>query len=314
MLCDQVAQPAGRSAPRYVPVELDVGLAGGPTPASAASAPPAGMPPAISAADSRVITACRLIPFSTSVTRSLSPPELISIEVCPFLRQSRTPSFFGSAIHVHIPRALHPKLSLPPFSLTHGCRGGPGTPSLIVKGLLSTCFIIFVIAHTRWHLLTSWRRCALARAVARRAVARSVAMTASFSRSPAVPSAAPSFSGFPAIKAAAPALHTAVLGCSSESANAVRTDLALLRRAADHWHCPRPDDGVESGLPSFFSAKLGKRSSLPFKRHGTCMEHAAGASLGPRHRPRGSPRGSQGLNRGSRPEPAAWQRGRLAVL
>ena len=35
-------------------------------------------------------------------------------------------------------------------------------------------------------------------------------MTASFCRSPAVPSAAPSFSGFPAIKAAAPALHTAV--------------------------------------------------------------------------------------------------------
>ena len=126
MLCDQAAQPAGRSAPRYVLVELDVALAGGPTPASAASAPPAGMPPAISAADSRVITACRVIPFSTSVTRSLSPPELISIEIRPFLRQSLTPSFSGSSIPVHIPRALHPELSLPPFSLTHGVAAGPG--------------------------------------------------------------------------------------------------------------------------------------------------------------------------------------------
>ncbi|MGB1607599.1 MAG: hypothetical protein ACPIOQ_83500, partial [Promethearchaeia archaeon] len=69
-----------------------------------------------------------------------------------------------------------------------------------------------------------------------------------------------------------------------------------------------------SRLPSFFSAKNCLQRALPFKRHGTCMEHAAGASLGPQHRPRGSPRGSQGLNRGSRQEPAAWQRGRLAAL
>ena len=82
MLCGQAAQPAGRSTPRYFLVELDVVLAGDPTPAS--------------------------------VTRSLSPPELISIEVCPSLRQSLTPSFSGSAIPVHIPRTLHPKLSLPP--------------------------------------------------------------------------------------------------------------------------------------------------------------------------------------------------------
>ena len=86
-------------------------------------------------------------------------------------------------------------------------------------------------------------------------------MTASFSRSPAVPSAAPSFSGFPAIKAAAPALHTAVLGCLGESANAVRTDLALLRRAADHWHCPRPDDGVEVQIAIFFLQALSIQES-----------------------------------------------------
>ena len=114
MLCDQAAQPAGRSAPRYVLVELDVGLAGGPTPASAASAPPAGMPPAISAADLPVLTARLVVAFSASVTLSFSPPELISIEIRPSLRQSLTPSFSGSSIPVHIPRTLHPKLSLPP--------------------------------------------------------------------------------------------------------------------------------------------------------------------------------------------------------
>ena len=74
----------------------------------------------------RAVSGLRRMSVSRSSTRSLSPPELISIEVCPFLRQSLTPSFSGSAIPVHIPRALHPKLSLPPFSLTHGVAAGPG--------------------------------------------------------------------------------------------------------------------------------------------------------------------------------------------
>ena len=78
MLCDQAAQPAGRSTPRYFLVELDVVLAGDPMPAS--------------------------------VALSLSPPELTLIQIRPPLRQSLTPSFSGSAI----PRTLHPKLSLPP--------------------------------------------------------------------------------------------------------------------------------------------------------------------------------------------------------
>ena len=93
MLCDQAAQPAGRSAPRYFLVELDVVLSGGPTHAS--------------------------------VTSSLSPPELISNEIRPSLRQSLTSSISVPAIPVHIPRTLHPKLSLPPFSLTHGVVAGP---------------------------------------------------------------------------------------------------------------------------------------------------------------------------------------------
>ena len=114
MPCDQAAQLAGRSAPRYFLVELDAVLSGGPTLASAAIAPPIGMPPAKSAAESRVITACRLIAFSTSVALSLSPPQPISIRIRPSLRQSLTPSFSVSAIPVHIPRTLHPKLSLPP--------------------------------------------------------------------------------------------------------------------------------------------------------------------------------------------------------
>ena len=91
MLCDQAAQPAGRSAPRYVLVELDVVLAGGPTPASAAFAPLAGMPISISAADLRVLTARRLKvqkAESASVALSFRPPELISIKIGPSLRQS----------------------------------------------------------------------------------------------------------------------------------------------------------------------------------------------------------------------------------
>ena len=116
MLCDQAAQPAGRSAPRYFLVELDVALAGGPTPASAASAPPAGMPLSISAADLPGLTARRLKAESASVALSLRPPELISIEIRPSLRHSLLTFSVCesvSAMPFHIPRILDRSPSLP---------------------------------------------------------------------------------------------------------------------------------------------------------------------------------------------------------
>ena len=117
MLCDQAAQRAGRSTPRYFLVELDVGLAGGPTPASAASAPPAGMPLSISAADLRVLTARRLKAESTSVALSLWPPELNWIEIRPSLRHSLLTFSVCepvSAMPFPFPRTLDRSPSLPP--------------------------------------------------------------------------------------------------------------------------------------------------------------------------------------------------------
>ena len=75
------------------------------------------MAPAIPAADLPVLTARLVVAFSASVTLSLSPPELISIEIRPSLRQSLLTFSVCesvSAMPFHIPRTLDRSPSLPP--------------------------------------------------------------------------------------------------------------------------------------------------------------------------------------------------------